>query len=300
MANDSTKVNDQNINELLLSEFRDLKSKIISLENEVTSLKEKLVSKNSTEKSIDYTQIDGIVGIFDGYRMHTEDGSKFDVPLNYAAKSKLVYGDILKMIDKDGKKMFKHIQKVDRTKIDGILTKKEGEWYLLTDRGSYKVSDVAAEFQKAQLNSVATAFIPTEKLDAPFATIDEIEGFNQRSVGGKLPEKGRQNVKKVKIAEKTGETMSAEKDSAGKQVHKKDNTSKKSGGLNPHKDAVSSKQKSKKKKITKITANKPKVIIKKSTNTTDSTTINVKNVDSKAPEVKAGDTKIALDDDDLV
>lgn len=160
-------------------QFNEIKKQVGELEASLNQVKNALNNINKEYLGTDYTQIDGEAGVFDGKHMTTKDGKKYDVPLNYAAKSKLVFGDTLKMVEDNGKQLFKQIIKVDRQKIDGILTKKEGEWYLLTDRGSYKVSDVAAEFQNAQLNSQATALIPAQNLDAPFATIDEVEGFNQ-------------------------------------------------------------------------------------------------------------------------
>jgi len=131
------------------------------------------------KRKVDYSSIDGASGIFDGYKMTTPAGKTYEVPANYAAKSKLVYGDTLKLVEEGGKKLFKHISKVNRRKTSGILTKKEGDWHALTDSGSYRVSDVAAEFQHAQLNSKVTVLLPEDNLKAPFATIDEVEGFNQ-------------------------------------------------------------------------------------------------------------------------
>jgi len=125
---------------------------------------------------VDYTQVEGTVGKYDGKDLITEAGEKYEVPANYAAKSKLVYGDILKLIEEDGKKLFKQIERVRKERVEGILTKKDGAWFLLTDRGSYKVSESAAQFQSAQLNSQATAYLPAENMDAPFATLDMVEG----------------------------------------------------------------------------------------------------------------------------
>ncbi|MFC1621784.1 hypothetical protein ACFL13_00110 [Patescibacteria group bacterium] len=153
--------------------IKQLEKKIKDLEAEVEKY------KGSTKPKIDYSDVDGVVGTFDGFNMVTAEGKEYEIPANYAAKSKLVYGDALKLVEEDGKKLFKHINKVKRKKTDGILTKKEGDWYALTDSGSYRVSDTAADFQKAQLNSQATVLLPEENLGAPFATLDEVEGFSQ-------------------------------------------------------------------------------------------------------------------------
>jgi len=106
--------------------------------------------------------------------MTADDGQRFEVPANYAAKSRLVYGDRLKKIEENGATLFKQIVKVPRKKIQGILNKKEGMWYIITDAGSYKIADVAAEFNHAELHDEAEALIPETDANAPFAALDKI------------------------------------------------------------------------------------------------------------------------------
>src|SRR3989344_3506756 len=125
-------------------------------------------------KSEAYKLLPGIEGAFDGARLVAKDGQTYEVPSNYAAKSRLVYGDTLKMVEEDGKTMFKQINKVPRKKIEGILNKKEGSWYILTDSGSYKISDNAAEFSRAEINDEAIAIIPEAAMETPFAALDKI------------------------------------------------------------------------------------------------------------------------------
>ena len=53
-----------------------------------------------------------IEGVFDGQNMVGSDGKTYPVPANYASKSKLVQGDILKLtIADDGTFMYKQIVK---------------------------------------------------------------------------------------------------------------------------------------------------------------------------------------------
>ena len=55
-----------------------------------------------------------IEGIFDGQIMIGPDGKNYPVPANYASKSKLVEGDIMKLtITEDGKFMYKQIGPVE-------------------------------------------------------------------------------------------------------------------------------------------------------------------------------------------
>ena len=63
-----------------------------------------------------------IEGVFDGQGMVGADGGCYDVPENYASKSKLVEGDMLKLIVKpDGRYVFKQIGPVERRRLTGRL-----------------------------------------------------------------------------------------------------------------------------------------------------------------------------------
>jgi hypothetical protein len=126
------------------------------------------------EKKEMYKNMPGVEGVFDGVYLVSEDGAKHEVPANYAAKSRLVFGDKLKIVEEDGKKVFKQIQKPERQEVKGVLSKKEGKWYLLSDSGTYKISDTAAEFNKAELNDEAVALVPENQLNVPFAALDLI------------------------------------------------------------------------------------------------------------------------------
>src|SRR4030067_716861 len=80
----------------------------------------------------------GIIGTFDGENMVTETGEKHPVPVNYASKSLLVVGDILKLVDEKGGKKFKQIEHVKRYRTKGVLTKKDGKFHVVAPEGSYK------------------------------------------------------------------------------------------------------------------------------------------------------------------
>ena len=153
-------------------------------EADVQKLK-KLISKFNRESSEllkkiehgsgkSYKDVPGIEGVFDGVNMVLETGEKYEVPANYAAKSRIVYGDRLKLVEEGGKKLFKQISRVERKRIEGVLSQKDGKWFLLTDTGSYKISDVAADFNKAEINCDAAAFIPGNDASASYAALDEV------------------------------------------------------------------------------------------------------------------------------
>lgn len=63
-----------------------------------------------------------IEGVFDGQGMVGADGVRYNVPENYASKSKLVEGDMLKlMVKPDGSYVFKQIGPVERRRLTGRL-----------------------------------------------------------------------------------------------------------------------------------------------------------------------------------
>ena len=162
-------------------------------------------------KSETYKQLPGIEGVFDGTYLVTQDGQKYEVPANYAAKSRLVYGDLLKMVEEEGKTMFKQIEKAPRKRIEGILNKKEGSWYILTDSGSYKISDNAAEFSRAEINDEAIALIPEGVIEVPFAALDKI--ITQKAPLAIQPQKVNENKQvndRVKVEERKDKPRSVE------------------------------------------------------------------------------------------
>src|SRR5271155_822183 len=73
-----------------------------------------------------------IEGVFDGQNMIGPDKKQYPVPANYASKSKLVEGDVLKLtISEDGSFIYKQIGPVERKKMLGVLT--------VDERGDFRV-----------------------------------------------------------------------------------------------------------------------------------------------------------------
>ncbi len=155
----------------------------VSQANQILSslVKAELAPREAKESEGDqYKDVPGIEGTFDGVFMTTADGQKIEVPVNYSAKSRLVYGDTLKMIKvKEGgqeeKTLFKQVVKVPRKRIEGVLSKKDGKWHLLTESNSYRILDRAAEFNGALQNDIAFGLIPEGNMIVPFASLDFIK-----------------------------------------------------------------------------------------------------------------------------
>ncbi len=83
-----------------------------------------------------------IEGVFTGEKMVGGDGIEYNVPANYASKSKLVEGDILKLtIRKDGSFIYKQIGPVERKQLVATLVQDEkaGEWYAVDGKKKWKL-----------------------------------------------------------------------------------------------------------------------------------------------------------------
>lgn len=76
-----------------------------------------------------------IEGVFDGENMIGPDGKQYNVPANYASKSKLVEGDILKLaITGSGTFIYKQIGPIERARVVGVLERSAaGEYFALAD-----------------------------------------------------------------------------------------------------------------------------------------------------------------------
>ncbi len=90
-----------------------------------------------------------VEGVFDGTHMIGSDGKQYSVPPNYASKSKLVEGDMLKLtITAGGKFMYKQIGPIERERLVGaveqdVVTKQfsvtvnDKKWSVLTASVTY-------------------------------------------------------------------------------------------------------------------------------------------------------------------
>lgn len=117
----------------------------------------------------------GIVGKFDGEKMVTDNGKTYPVPTNYAGKSKLVFGDTLKMLENaDGTHLFKQIEKVNRKKAEGKLVKKGEQWWVAAKEGEYKVLNSNVSFLGGQVGDETFVLLPENDPSAPWAAIDAI------------------------------------------------------------------------------------------------------------------------------
>ncbi len=121
-------------------------------------------SQRTPQEDLGTSQI--IEGTFDGEKMIGMDGKKYPVPVNYASKSKLVEGDLLKLtITEDGSFVYKQISPVERRKIMGVVMKDgKGKYYILGEQKKYKVLLASVTYFKAQEGDEVILVVPKEKI----------------------------------------------------------------------------------------------------------------------------------------
>ena len=104
-----------------------------------------------------------VEGVFNGEAMVGADGKRYNVPANYASKSKLVEGDILKLtITKDGSFIYKQIGPIERKQLITALALDEtsGDWYALKDKKRWKLLTASVTYFHGEPGDEVVIIIP--------------------------------------------------------------------------------------------------------------------------------------------
>lgn len=123
-----------------------------------------------------------IEGVFDGQNMMGPDGKQYPVPANYASKSKLVEGDVLKLtIADDGSFIYKQIGPVERRKVLGVLAQDEkGEYRVVAEGKPYKVLLASLTYFKSEPGDQVTIVVPVGR-DANWGAVENVIKSGQLS-----------------------------------------------------------------------------------------------------------------------
>jgi len=116
-----------------------------------------------------------IEGVFDGQNMIGPDNKQYPVPANYASKSKLVEGDVLKLtIADDGSFIYKQIAPVERRKVLGLLILDDkGDYQVVAEGKPYKVLLASLTYFKAEAGDEVTIVLPQEG-DPQWAAVENV------------------------------------------------------------------------------------------------------------------------------
>ena len=90
------------------------------------------------------------------------DGKQYNVPTNYASKSKLVEGDILKLtINLAGKFIYKQIGPIERKRVVGVLEQGSGGNYtVVSEDKKWRVLTASATYFKGQDGDEVVILLP--------------------------------------------------------------------------------------------------------------------------------------------
>ncbi|MBU6447415.1 hypothetical protein KGQ24_01050 [Patescibacteria group bacterium] len=116
-----------------------------------------------------------IEGVFDGQNMIGPDGKQYPVPSNYASKSKLIEGDVLKLtIAEDGSFIYKQIGPIERRKIIGLLTKDDkNDFRVVADGKAFRVLLASLTYFKAEPGDQVTIIVPKDS-DSAWAAVENV------------------------------------------------------------------------------------------------------------------------------
>lgn len=160
-------------------QIKRLRALINEAETSLAAAKELLVSLVGddpvlTEKVKDKSLGKVIEGVFDGQNMMGSDGKTYPVPANYASKSKLVQGDILKLtIADDGAFMYKQIGPIPRKQLVGVLNQKDGHYYVDVSDKQYRVLLASVTYFKAKPGDQVSINVPEDpSVDAEWAALE--------------------------------------------------------------------------------------------------------------------------------
>jgi hypothetical protein len=149
-------------------QIKRLRSLIREAETNLAAANELLVSLVGDDEKIvsiarDDTLGKVIEGVFDGQNMVGSDGKTYPVPANYASKSKLVQGDILKLtISDDGAFLYKQIGPVPRKQIVGTLNLENGHYLVNASGKNYRVLLASVTYFKAKPGDQVSVNIPED------------------------------------------------------------------------------------------------------------------------------------------
>lgn len=139
-----------------------------------------------------------IEGVFDGQQMIGPDGKHYSVPANYASKSKLIEGDLLKLtITPKGAFVYKQIGPIARRRLRGVLTCNHAghEYAVKVHDRAYRVLTASVTYFKGHEGDEVIILVP-ESGESKWAAVENI----------------------MKSTDQSNETGSQESDSANSAV----------------------------------------------------------------------------------
>jgi len=129
------------------------------------------IAATSSNKEISLGKI--IEGVFDGQTMVGSDAKTYPVPANYASKSKLVQGDILKLtIADDGAFLYKQIGPIPRKQLVGGLKLENGHYFVEVGEKRFRVLLASVTYFKAKPGDQVSINVPEDDSATEWAALE--------------------------------------------------------------------------------------------------------------------------------
>ena len=164
--------------EIADKQIKRLRSLIDEAETNLAAAKELLISlvgEDELSKPVSAEELSGkvIEGVFDGQTMLGPDGKSYPVPANYASKSKLVQGDILKLTIQDGGAfLYKQIGPTPRKTVIGTLRQKNQQYFVEVEDKEYRVLMASVTYFKLKINDQVSIVLPENDNDVEWAAVE--------------------------------------------------------------------------------------------------------------------------------
>lgn len=146
-----------------------------------------------------------IEGTFDGQIMLGTDGKQYPVPANYASKSKLVEGDMLKLtITPDGSFIYKQIGPAERKRLIGVVNMdSDGNYFITADGKPYRVLLASITYFKVEPGDEVTLVIPRD-IESDWGSIENViqkssesRSYSRKLTHDKILEEDTENISSV-------------------------------------------------------------------------------------------------------
>lgn len=169
------------MSELPTKQIKRLRSLIQEAETNLSAARELLVSilgdgdTITAPRDVVVSSPEGkiIEGVFDGQIMIDQDGKNYPVPANYASKSKLVEGDIMKLtITPEGRFLYKQIGPVERKTIIGTLIHHDDKYFVEVNGREYEILYASVTYFHLKEGSQVSIVVPANNDQATWAAVE--------------------------------------------------------------------------------------------------------------------------------
>lgn len=151
-------------------------SKLLNNEGQTTIIDTESFSSTTNIEDEEPLQGTLLEGVFDGEKMVGDDGKRYFVPPNYASKSKLVEGDMMKLtITKRGAFVYKQIGPIERDRLKGelVFNNSTKEWGVRVNNTLYRILTASVTFHKGNPGDEVAILVPKDS-PSKWAAVEHI------------------------------------------------------------------------------------------------------------------------------